>query len=982
MEKGIREKIEHLVYQAEQLMEESSACYSKADKDALMDMVIQAKKALDGEKPGFTRNREFLLPREEEAVQFAYDRYTMVPTFFEEGKVYSHYGLKEAISWFQKQDMSKWTEEQRRDRKEEILKKGKGLLEGAVCKNTVGMYDETCKRKLEEQIERLENVSDKELPQQLADAVDALIGMQFSQKLYSDQEKDPILLISKEKLDRIRQKGEETDFVQKQCQLIKEIAQKESLEESRAAYEWIGKPYEYKELNEKFYIWGDTGRVVNISTPKGTKEAKLSFSLPCMENEEEGLGHIQITGIRLFCADGPEVEIPNGDFGQNSDGELFGWRIIKKKGNAICRQEKSKEGESSLFLCNPTPLDEGVVECEKWIPLKETSGYTLFFRAKQDGKFRKGLIAKLEFFDQDKNKIGEFTYYYNRKSSIPVNKKAKNMQCNAILYALEGKIEYAQKAKYDMLVFLNDFCQGAEYWMVYNERPEGCDAYGAVQAGRIMCSAASTYSLIRCAAVFSEEEKQFFYQLVDYLLRYCLDMRDRISMSEERVQRGSSNWQTDMCIGVALLMMVLSDYPNRKFWLYNAEAVLKAQLSVNLNPDGSWPESIRYHHAALEHFASFAAAWKQETGEDWLVTTRLKDMFSYTIHTITPPYTYFGGRIGTPPFGDHKLSGGTEFGIYGLSIEWMEQVDKKLADQMYQVWKMAQYPVKALSGESLIIENLLYLEPSAYQMDLKNTLLLQSTAAYPDSGIYIFRCSGQEQKENYLAVMGAEKPIGHGHLDQGSFLLYYHNVPVIMDSGIEGYFDASTQWHLSSYSHACVQFAATKEEQKTMRSLGKTINLNAGNFSLDRGWLDVPRVCEVKQIQITKEKDRITLEIAHPNGKEKGLHQRTIWFEKKTGEVLVQDRIRDYTGKILFSLPIVMQSAWIEDNMVYGEGYEPILMKVEFLTPIKRIWLEKGRTTPMFPCKEDVPMLFYIRAEVEVVDRMDGIDVRIQMLEK
>ena len=47
----------------------------------------------------------------------------------------------------------------------------------------------------------------------------------------------------------------------------------------------------------------------------------------------------------------------------------------------------------------------------------------------------------------------------------------------------------------------------------------------------------------------------------------------------------------------ASLMMVLPDYPDRKVWLYNAEAVLRAQLSVNLNQDGSWPESIRYHRS-------------------------------------------------------------------------------------------------------------------------------------------------------------------------------------------------------------------------------------------------------------------------------------------------------------------------------------------------------------------------------------------------
>ncbi len=971
----IREQMKDLVQQAYRLVESKEGCYSKADKNALMDMIVRAEQALEGKEAAFIRNREFLIPRQEEAVCFAYDRYTMVSTFFEDKKVYSHYGLKEAVRWFQEQDLSKWGKERLEDRRQEVLERGTVLLEKAVCGEEIGMYDRERKEKLRIQIEQLQRVSFQELPWVLADTIDALIEMKISQRLYSDLEENPMLLVSEEKLKQIREQIKTDSLIRKQYQLIKEMAGKESLEESQTGYQLIWKPYSYQELNQKFFIWGDTGKVVNFCTPKGTKTARLSFFLPCTENEEEGLGHIQVTGIRLFCADGPEAEVKNQDFEQQEDGKFLYWQVRKTKGKPICRQEKGKEEGYSLFLCNPTSFDEIGIESDSII-LKENSGYTLFFRAKQDGKFHKGLQAKLEFLDQDDQVIGEFTYFYNRKSVIAVGKKALFMQCHAVLYALEGKIEDAQKAKYDLLTFLNDFCQGAEYWMIYNERPEGCDAYGAVQAGRIMCSAASTYSLIRRADVFSKEETQFFYQMVDYLLQYCLDMRDRISISKERVQRGSSNWQTDMCIGTAALMMVLPDYPNRKIWLYHAQSVLEAQLAVNLNADGSWPESIRYHHAALEHFASFAAAWKQETGENWLVATRLKDMFAYTIHTITPPYTYFENRIGTPPFGDHRLSGGEEFQIYGLSIDQIAQIDRKLADEMYQVWALAKYPVKALSGESLVIENLLYTEPSSYQIYPEYQLNFASTAAYPDSGIYVFRYGWQSGKENYLAVMGAEKPIGHGHLDQGSFVLYYQNVPIVMDSGIEGYFDASTQWHLSSYAHACLQFAATKEEQQTMRNTSRVINLSAGNFSLDRGWLDVPKVCKVKEVLITEEQDQIVLEIEHLGGREKGIHYRTILFEKKTGVVSVLDQVEVYKGSVLVSLPLVVQSAFIEKNVVYAQGYEPIQIKVEVLTPVEQIWLEKGRSTPMFPYQGDIAMLFYMRVRAQAEN---GVKVRISV---
>lgn len=391
-----------------------------------------------------------------------------------------------------------------------------------------------------------------------------------------------------------------------------------------------------------------------------------------------------------------------------------------------------------------------------------------------------------------------------------------------------------------------------------------------------------------------------------------------------------------------------------------------------------------------------------ETGEDWLFTTRLKEMFSYTIHTITPPYVYFNYRVGTPPFGDHRLGGGTELGIYGLYVERISDVDRKLADEMYQVWKLADYPVKGFSGESLAVENLLYAEPDEYAFLEENMLKLMSTVSYPDSGIYVFRqrtqaavqehsqdrssmekrkwSQNRDYGENYLAVMAAEKPVGHGHLDQGSFILYYQNYPIVMDSGIEGYFDASTQWHQCSYSHACLQFAATAQEQVKYRKDNKVINLNAGNYSLDQGWWDVPRICRVLEVKTERDgggccpQEEIYMEITHPLGAEKGVHQRRILFEKRTGIVTIEDKIERYRGKVLFSLPLVMRRAEIEGCIVRGEGYYSVGVEVEFLTQPDELLIEKGRTTPMFPT-EDVPMLLYVRASI---DASQEIRVRIK----
>src|SRR5690625_6280579 len=81
------------------------------------------------------------------------------------------------------------------------------------------------------------------------------------------------------------------------------------------------------------------------------------------------------------------------------------------------------------------------------------------------------------------------------------------MQHDAILYAFSKDTTYAKKVKKQILFKLIEFCQGAEHWLVHNARPDGSDSYGAVQGGRVLSSIASSYSLIKEARAFTNEEK-------------------------------------------------------------------------------------------------------------------------------------------------------------------------------------------------------------------------------------------------------------------------------------------------------------------------------------------------------------------------------------------------------------------------------------------------------------------------------------------
>ncbi|MDR6879584.1 heparinase II/III family protein [Bacillus sp. 3255] len=996
-----REKLQRLIERANDLLRERGMYFTNGAKLALTDMVREAQRALKGESVlPFMRNRQFYTPREEEAIHFATKRFTMVPPFEQEGSVYTYYGLEPALAWFEKQDVFYEGKEKLPQKASFVMQKASELLQHARLGTDIGAHDVEACDKLKRSLAAVEEADRRfdpeaegcceELALAIVDCFDRVRDFRHSRVWRTDVDRETSLYLTGAAFEEVKSVIASDPLIREQYDQIARIAGTYSLDYIQKAVEMLmNRQADYNDLNEHFYLWSSTDKIVNFKPPLSAVKAAISFILPAEENEQDGLGHVWIDNLEILSASGGSLDIQNAGFDEG-DQAPFHWVPAALQGNPVMKWEDTypycgggeryasepanpssqtahyhKEGDSkhSLYICNPTPQDEGTWTYGLDFAVEGGAGYTLTFAAKIDGKLKRGLKTLITYKDESGQIVGEYEYFFNRKSSIPGGRFQLAMQCDAIQYAMTKDIVFAHKVKHQALYILHDFCQGAEHWMATNLRPEGCDSYGAVQGGRLLCSAAVSYSFIKEAGVFSVEEKARFYGLVEYMLRYMLDLRDRTEMTPYEAQRGCSNWQTDMCAGTGYMMMVLTDFPNRHTWLYNANMILKAQLELNVNPDSSWPESIRYHHAALERFAGYAKVAQNIMGDNWFETTPLARMFGYSIDMQTPGYAYFGGRIGTPPFGDHMLSGGAEFGSFAAYVSDIAAIDRDLADRMYHTWVAAGKPFKKLWGEGIVLENML--SKGECYTPLK-PLQLSSTKEFPNAGISIFRRGFGSSKTSYFAIMSSEKPIGHGHLDQGSFILYKDAVPLVMDSGIEGYFDSSTSWHISSYSHACVQFA-TKRTGIPKDSSG-SINLSAGTYSLERGWVDGPRSSRVLDIKLGDTVDSITIEINNPEGS--GRHIRHVTYVKEPDLYVIRDTVEDFEGQVLFSLPIAAKQSVVEDGRVYSAGAYEFDLETVFLSPTSSIRLEKGRSTPFFDSGDiGVSMMTYIRA---VADAKDG----------
>lgn len=732
-----------------------------------------------------------------------------------------------------------------------------------------------------------------------------------------EHDPDDLLLFTQDEFDHIRRNYKTDKFLKASYEKIERISDRFSDEQLEVI--WNATWRDGARLPEGVELFSDTSTGFNFSAPQGAAAMRIRFIFP------DGRGW-KVRRLRIGSADA-------GD----------------------------QHGETELTAAPGSCTLDSNMHFE----MQGGSLYTLHFLVNQQEKLENPILVVLTFEDHTGASVGDRTFSYNHKAWYPSGGFNLDMQCSALRYALTGEEAYARKAIRQMLLFMDDFSQGVLHWLVYGSRPEGRDSYGAVQAGRNLAALAMTYVLIR--KHMTAEETAQFNHLCAFLMQDVLDLRDRTCLTAERAQRGTSNWQTDMCIGAAMLAAAVPGLHHRRLWILNAEKVLSAQMKINLNADGSWPESLRYHHAALEHFCTFARFWEHETGENWFKAHRMDRMFAYTSSVQLPPSTYFNGRISTPPFGDHRLGNGAEYQLLGAWADSVAQDDPQLGAQLLDTWQRAGCPVLEPWGECVVAELLLTPSGGRAASTPVDPAYRTQSQHFPNAGITLLR--GGEG--TCLAVMCSPRPIGHGHLDQGSFIYYWQGAPLVMDTGIESYFDASTQWHLSSLSHACMLFSAQAGDHKENTS----INLSAGNYTRRHGWCDAPRTSELLDLSLSGSRQHIRMRIADPDGR--GEHIRQLVLEED-GSVLIEDRVNTYSGDVLFCLPMLTKETVITQKgdgvVVHGFGYEGIDLLVEVLSPIKEIWTESGRTTPVHPGETPQTMPFLrIRANAA-----EGFTVRLR----
>lgn len=956
------EKLQNYIKEAEILLKDEIN-FSKGNRDALADMVSLAKGELDGSyKLPFSNNRKFYEFEKEARIDFATSRYTMVPTYPKQTN-YSTYGLLESIEWLKTTDVRLYDDA----KKQRVLDTAKDFCSSAKIGAGVSEYPVEKIEKLKQAISEFDKDNIASVTNLLNTTKEARLSVTFR----GDLTDDSYMYFDEAGLRKIVDNAKKDKVFSKRITEIVEKADKYSLEQLKILYSYIENDINYDEYNKIDPPWSSTERRASFGVPENAVSLKIKLTLPAVDNEEGGLGHIWLDNFDILTASGSDLPIPCSNF-SNKDEFQKSWEKIVVSGAPVAElsDKYSITGGHSMYFENPTANDEGGFVCTKKIVVEKGAWYSLDMNVKVDGKCKRGLVLTMEYFDENDDYISDYVFEFNKKSwPLDCMEFGLYSQCCALSYYITGNIEYAQKAKYMLLIYMDNFNQGSHHWLMFQSRPEGNDCYGAVQGGRLLIVISNAYSYIKNLGVFTKEEKEQFYANIDYQLRYMLDLRDRTEMTYEEAQMYSGNWHSDMSIGTSMILATMEDFPNRKAWMLNAYFVLRGQLETHLGADGSWPESIRYNHAVLKHFSTYALHLVFETGENWFSDTRLTEIYNYIIKVQTPKFSVMDNAIGTPPFGDHQLQDGAEFSYFSSYLGVIEPLNKKLADEMHEAWIRGGRKLSGIGNEQVLIEPLLfngdyYMPTDGFKLDLK------STADFKNSGHYVFRGFNDDDTQNYAAIMSIPKKMAHGHLDQGAFISYYHDTPLVMDTGIEGYFDASALWHISSYSHSCLLFSTKRKSVGGGKANNGLINLSAGDYCLKRGYNDTPVSSKVLDVNLGEKVDTMSIEIENIEGI--GKHIRNIEFNKDTGVIILDDKLIDFEDGVMVSFPVITNNSRVEGNTVYCECLNDVTLKIEVVSPYESIEVDNGRIFLLEPGSRNLNVKAEKKVQIIDVIRIKG----------
>ncbi|MGN7762274.1 heparinase II/III domain-containing protein [Paenibacillus sp. 22594] len=653
--------------------------------------------------------------------------------------------------------------------------------------------------------------------------------------------------------------------------------------------------------------------------PSGAAFLKLAIQI-------RGQGIARIGGLRLTHSQlGLPIALANGGLQY----ALSGWCQEPGSGSTAYL-EQMPGGRSGLQPSGVTPAgsipDEDmqcirisnteesemtVLRYEELIPVREGDHYSMQTALSLEAPLSGGIRAEVRFLNAAKQPLGPelLSPPFNRPTLTNWAYLLEAAGADANMYMILGESRFADQAKQKLLYMLADMQVGMDIF-----RRDGWhddDTYGAVHIGRGLAAASVIYDQIAGSGVLLPEEESKLLAHFRYIAAMMMDTGYyRFDLETFPDEKGGkrSNWNADRATGLGVYALLFPQEEQSGAYLDHALSVIDWQLTEVVDPDGAWPENIRYHGAVLHRYFLFFVLLKRLKGVDYFKHDKVKGMYRFLMGTVTAADTIQGGASGppvllTPAVGDANVQE-KWFRLLGYAAPFYTEEDPQLAGEMIWTWKRGGAPVEDNGAFPLPLVALLYPQPN-----LPEQQPALGSVHYPDIGYVIFR-SGEQNLQHY-AIYEASPLTYHAHHDEGHFSIWANGIPVTLDSGTGGYYNGDRHWYVSGAAHNVVQFAD-----------------KSGRFT------NGPLQSECKEVRFSAELDYARSRIPDANA---GEYERNFVFIKAGFDVyLVWDRIEGAADSV-WNLHTLSTRAEITEQCIDAACLSSMRMSAHIAEPVRPV---------------------------------------------
>eukprot|EP00943_MAST-04B_sp_MAST-4B-sp1_P001448 g1448.t1 len=398
-------------------------------------------------------------------------------------------------------------------------------------------------------------------------------------------------------------------------------------------------------------------------------------------------------------------------------------------------------------------------------------------------------------------------------------------------------------------LYVADFGENATYWgevakaLVYKQIISITPKSGNWFAGseRNLEQLIASYDAL--AGLFSPEEAEAIENAFTINANY---MYSGIGVANDMASR-LMNPAADRLAAIGLIALTFPNQKNSSKWLDQAIFEFKWMLANGVMEDGQWHEpTTRYHGRVLAAFIPFAYALREAGIMDaFNDIPNFKKFIGWYRLVQTPQDLTMGGCSLTP-----ALSDGNWETVWSVTLGWATaayiRTDPTYAAELWLAWERACAPIGLEPSPPAQLSSILFIGcihenecgeqfrtpfNGIFGSNDTNKVLLPIEQKRQSTLLSSFAMLEQPKLSSrpyfIMSTSSQRQTEGHEHPDRGSFSLYSHNTPIVLDPGVGwcGYnwfgtippdryngtsFDKDLQfgaWYRGSQSHSMVNFA-------------------------------------------------------------------------------------------------------------------------------------------------------------------------------